>query len=56
MPETKGFKKLMKNVKHEYLGKEVPSKYQSKYGKRYDLRDVKSVGYAIAKSRGVKTI
>jgi len=55
MPFTKEFKKLIKNVKLEYLGKKVPKQYQRKYGKRYDLDDIKSFSYAIAKSRGIKT-
>lgn len=54
MPKTKDFKKLMKNVEKTYLGKKVPSKYQSKYGKLYDEDEMESVAYAIAHSRGVK--
>ena len=53
MPKTKGFKKLVSSVKDTYLGKSVPSKYQMKYGKRYDSSEVKSIAYAIAKSRGI---
>lgn len=53
MPKTKGFKKLISSVKDTYLGKSVPSKYQKKYGKRYDSSEVKSIAYAIAKSRGI---
>lgn len=54
MPQTKGFKKLQKNVKKQYLGKKVPKKYQKKYGKKYDLEEVKSIGYAIAKKKKIK--
>ena len=54
MPKTKGFKDLIKNVKETYLGKQVPKKYQKDYGKRYDLDEIKSISYRIAKSRGVK--
>ena len=54
MPYTKQFKELMKNIKLEYLGKSVPKKYWKRYGKRYDLKDVKSFSYAIAKKRGIK--
>lgn len=54
MPHTKDFNKLFASVKNEYLGKKVKPKYQEKYGKTYDKKEVKSVAYAIAKSRGVK--
>ena len=54
MPQTKEFIKLQKAVKKQYLGKPVPKKYQSKYGKKYDLKEVKGVGYAIAKTKGIK--
>lgn len=54
MPYTKDFTKLLGNVKKTYLGKKVPKKYQSQYGKRYDKKEVKSLSYAIAKSKGIK--
>jgi hypothetical protein len=54
MPETKIFKKLKKNVSETYLGKKVPKEYQSKYGKVYDEKEVKSISFAIAKSKGIK--
>jgi len=54
MPETKSFIKLKKTVKEEYLGKDVPKKYQIKYGKTYGLKDVKSLAFAIAKSKRIK--
>lgn len=54
MPHTKDFLSLDKSVRKEYLGKPVPKKYQKKYGKRYGASDVKSVSFAIAKSRGIK--
>lgn len=54
MPHSKDFKELFKNVKKEYLGKEVPVRFQKRYGKRYDKSEIKSVAYAIAKSRGIK--
>lgn len=54
MPKSKSFNKLMQAVKHTYLGKPVSMKYQKRYGKRYDSKEVKSVAYAIAKSRGIK--
>jgi len=54
MPKTKDFIKLQKAVKKSYLGKKVPKKYQKKYGNRYDLKEVKSIGYAIAKKKGIK--
>jgi hypothetical protein len=54
MPKTDAFKSLFKNVKETYLGKSVPKKYQKLYGKKYDKEEIKSVSYAIAKSRGIK--
>ena len=54
MPTSKDFNKLLGNVKREYLGKPVPMQYQNRYGKTYGSKDVKSVAYAIAKSRGIK--
>jgi len=54
MPRTKEFIKLQKAVKKQYLGKPVPKKYQQRYGKRYDLKEVKGIGYAIAKSKKIK--
>ena len=54
MPKTKDFTKLLSSVKKQYLGKKVPSKYQCQYGKRYDKEEVKSVSYAIARSKGIK--
>lgn len=54
MPHTLGFNKLFASVKKEYLGKKVKPKYQKKYGKTYDKKEVKQVAFAIAKSRGVK--
>ena len=54
-PETKSFIKLKKAVKEEYLGKKVPKKYQKKYGKVYGKKDVRSVSFAIASSKKIKT-
>ena len=54
MPHSKAFNEIFKNVKKEYLGKPVPEKYQFKYGKTFDKKEVKSVAFAIAKSRGIK--
>lgn len=54
MPYTKEFKKLLEITEDTYLGKKVPKQYKNKYGKIYDKGEVKSVGYAIAKSRGIK--
>ncbi|MBW2965490.1 hypothetical protein KY342_00130 [Candidatus Woesearchaeota archaeon] len=54
MPLTKGFKELLKNLESEYLGKKVDKKYRKQYGKIYDKKDIKSFGYALAKSRGIK--
>lgn len=54
MPKTKDFKKLLKNVKKTYLGKPVKKKYTKRYGKIYDLDEIESIAYGIAKSRGIK--
>ena len=54
MPYTKDFKKLIKNVKKTYLGKEVKQKYRSKYGKIYDLDEIESIAFGIAKNKGIK--
>lgn len=54
MPYSKSFKMLLSNLEENYLNKNVPIKYQKKYGKRYDLKDIKSYGYAIANTRGIK--
>lgn len=53
MPETKNFIKLERSVKGEYLRKKVPKNYQKRYGKRYGKKDVKSIAFAIAKSRKI---
>lgn len=55
MPISQEFKKLRLNLRKEYLGKPVPMQYQNKYGKRYDQKDINSLSYAIARSRGIKT-
>lgn len=55
MPKTKEFHKIERSLSLEYLGKKVPTKYQDRYGKVYDKKDIKSFSYAVAKSRGIKT-
>lgn len=54
MPKTKVFKELLGSMEEEYLGEPVPKKYQNRYGKRYDKKDVISFAYATAKSKGIK--
>jgi len=54
MPFTKGFKDLLDSLEETYLGKKVPKQYQKLYGKKYDKKEVKSVAFAIAKSKGIK--
>jgi len=54
MPKTKEFIKLKKAIRKEYLGKPVPKKYQKRYGKIYGLKDIKSLSFAIAKSKKIK--
>ena len=53
MPYTKEFLELWDSVENTYLGKSVKKKYQKMYGKTYDKEEVKSVAFAIAKSRGI---
>jgi hypothetical protein len=54
MPQSKskggkiGFKGLSEKVAKRYEGKEVPSKYQNLYGKRYDKTEAKEVGDKVA--------
>jgi hypothetical protein len=55
MPKTKQFKDLMKSVKKTYLGKPVKKEYKSKYGSIYDLDEIESIAYGIARSKGIKT-
>jgi hypothetical protein len=54
MPKSKAFNELFKSVKEQYLGKPVKKQYQKDYGKVYDKKEIKSVVYRIAKSRGMK--
>ena len=54
MPYTKAFKELKKSVKETYLGRPVPLKYRKRYGKRYDLSEMKKLSYAIAKAKKIK--
>ena len=54
MPYTKEFIKLLINLEKEYLGKPVPKEYQARYGKIYDEDEIKSMGFAIAKSKGIR--
>lgn len=55
MPHTKQFDELLANVKKEYAGKKVPKKYQHRYGKVYSEEETKSIGFAIAAKRGIRT-
>jgi len=52
MPKTKKFKKLLRAVRKQYLGKKVPKKWRKKYGKLYDKEEVRRIAYAIAKKQG----
>lgn len=54
MPYSKDFLKLLVNLESEYLGKPVPKQYQKKYGKIYDEDEIKSMGFAIARSKHIK--
>ncbi len=42
------FKKLEREVAKGYVGKKVPPKYQSKYGKTYSKKEALEVGKAVA--------
>ena len=54
MVYTESFKKLKGALTEEYLDKQVPQKFQERYGKTYDKEDIKSFAYAVARSRGIK--
>ena len=54
MPKSDEFKKLKSNILKEYLGEPVPSEYIDKYGKVYNKKDIESMAFAIAKSKGIK--
>ena len=54
MPYSKEFLKLLIDLEKEYLGRSVPKEYQARYGKIYDEDEIKSMGFAIAKSRGIR--
>ena len=54
MPFTKQFKDLLKSTKKTYLGKKVPLKFRKKYGKEYDLKETKSIAFAIANKLNIK--
>jgi len=53
MPYTKAFEKLLRATKEQYLYKDVPAKFRKKYGKKYDKKEVKSVAFAIARSKKI---
>jgi hypothetical protein len=53
MPKTNAFKKLKRNVKKTYLGKQVPFEYRGRYGFRYDEDEITPLSYSIAKSKGI---
>lgn len=54
MPYTKAFGKLLREMKKEYLGEEVPEKYRNKYGKMYNKKDVLSFAIATAKKKQIQ--
>ena len=54
MPKTEAFNKLQKALKKQYLGEQVPKIYRDRYGKTYTKKDIESLSFAIAKSRGIR--
>ena len=54
MPFTNDFKILLGSLNEQYEGSKVPKEYQKRYGKRYDKKEILSLGYAIAKSKHIK--
>ena len=54
MPYSNEFLQLLINLEKEYLGKPVEKQYQKRYGKIYDEDEIKSLGFAIARSKGIK--
>ena len=55
MPKSEKFERLLKAVRKQYLGKEVPKMYRDKYGFRYDEKETKGIAFAIAKKLGIRT-
>lgn len=52
MPKTQKFKKLLRAVRKQYVGKKVPKLYQKVYGKIYSKKEAERIAYAIARRRG----
>ncbi len=48
MPKSKKFKKLIRKVKKQYVGKKVPKMY----GKIYDAEEAERIAFAIAQKLG----
>ncbi len=51
---SKKLTKLLSSTEKYYKGRKVPKAYQKKYGKTYDKKEARSIGYAIAKREGWK--
>ena len=41
-------------MNEEYMEDRVPVKYQKRYGKTYDSKEIKSFAYAVAKSKKIR--
>jgi len=55
MPKSEKFKRLLKTVRRQYLGKEVPKVYRSQYGLQYDEDEIEKIAFAIVKKLGMRT-
>ena len=53
MTTTKAFDKLLRKMKGDYVGEDVPEKYQKEYGTMYNKKDVLKFARATAKSKGI---
>ena len=52
MSKSEQFLRLMRKVKKDYTGREVPPEQRSKYGKFYDEKESERIAFAVAKKLG----
>ena len=54
MSRTKAFEAIFEGVKETYLGEDVPTLYQKRFGKIYNVKDIEPLAMRIARSRGIR--
>ena len=54
MSKTKAFEAIFEGVKETYLGEDVPTIYQKRFGKIYNVKDIEPLAMRIARSRGIR--